>query len=574
MKFIKLKENKAPATQFHPSFYYNNIDKLDNAGFILGKNIVVLDFDNDNSNENNIIEFIEKEYPTLTVKTNRGKHFYYRIPEKYTIKRNADLISCLGFQCDYLTGEKAYAVVKQKGKIRETNKPFNINNMALLPKELLPLKLGKKLSGMNTGDGRNNGLFAHLLAVRESYPEIDIKLLAKNINNNIFTKSMDKQELNNIIKSALKKDLNTNSKKELKYSNLYDLQEKELPPIIYYVENLISQGLTLICGSPKVGKSWLSLDMGISICEGRNFLGFKTRKCDVLYLALEDNENRLQTRTNIVLGNRKAPKGFHYSINCDDIENGLLDELENILKKEPNIKVIIVDTMQKIRSLYKGNNTYGQDYKEIGKIKSLADKHGISIILIHHLKKGFEGDVFDKVSGTNGITGTADTTIILNKENRNKEDTILSVVGRDVEYNQYVLRFNKNNCTWKLISTYEEREEEYEKDDYYNNPIIQLIRKHVTINKGTWKTTYIEMQSLLVQEYSDVIDTTINKTRLKNYIPLLKRFDNIIFYADPIPKGKKRIVVFKKVDFVENVEDYNTNSTKTTNSTKNIGGNV
>lgn len=563
MHFIKINNQKRPLTPFDPKYYSDDYNRWNNSAFIIGNDVIILDFDGDNPNDKSIMDYIEKEYPTLIVKTTRGKHFYYKMPKKYRFPKSVDAKSCLGFQCDYLTGEKTPAIVKLNGKVREMNKSFSYDNMAILPEELYPLKKAKKLSGMDEGDGRNNGLFAHLVAVRESFPDIDINTLANNINNHIFSKKLDKRELKGIINSAKKKDIKVNKKREISYSSFEELQNRQLPPIIYYVDSLIPQGLTLICSLPKIGKSWMALDMGISIASGMPIMGFKTHQAGVLYLALEDSENRLQDRTNKILDGKKAPKDFIYSIRCDDLDNGLIDELEEIKKKEPQVKVIIIDTLQKVRSLYRGNNNYGNDYKELSKLKEFADKYSMSIILIHHLKKGHEGDVFEKVSGTNGITGTADTTIVLEKEDRANEETILSVVGRDVEFQKYVIRFNKETFKWHKISTYEEMQDELEKEDYYNNPVVQIILSKVKENNGMWKTTCKELEEELFNNYSNIIDTTINQKRLSSLKKRLLKYDGITYFMYG-PKAGKRDLVFKKsVDSVESVDD-STNSTIST----------
>ena len=273
MNFIKINNKKRPVTPFDKKFYSNNYNQWNNVGFIIGKDIIVLDFDGDNDNEDKIVDYIEKTYPTLTIKTTRGKHFYYKMPSNHSFSKVIDGISCLGFQCDYLTGEKSIATIKIDGKLREMNMPFSEDNISLLPEELYPLKKGKKLSGMNNGDGRNNSLYAHLLAIRESFPEIDINTLSKEINSNIFAKSLDKDEISGIVKSAKKKKIKIKSeKKSIVFSSFEELRCKNLPPSTYYVDKLIPQGLTLICSLPKIGKSWLALDMGISIASGKPFM--------------------------------------------------------------------------------------------------------------------------------------------------------------------------------------------------------------------------------------------------------------------------------------------------------------
>lgn len=320
-------------TKFNPTYYKDNYNCWNNVGFIIGNNIIVLDFDGDNINENQITEYIENKYPTLIVKTTRGKHFYYKMPHDYQLKKQVDGLSCLGFQCDYLTGDKCIATIKLNGQLREMNREFNVDNIPFLPEELYPLRKAKKLSGMKDEDGRNNSLYAHLLSVREQFPQIDINELANTINSNIFAKKLDNNELNELVKSATKKDVTGQQRKGIKYSNMNELQNKNLPPIVFYIDGFIPQGLTILCSSPKMGKNWMALNMGLSISRGTPFMGFKTIQSKVLYLAFEDSENRLQSRTNKLLKDQIAPADFLYAIQCDDISNGLIEELEDIKKE-------------------------------------------------------------------------------------------------------------------------------------------------------------------------------------------------------------------------------------------------
>ena len=104
----------------------------------------------------------------------------------------------------------------------------------------------------------------------------------------------------------------------------------------------------------KCGKSWFALDLCLSICNGTPFLGFNTKKSGCLYLALEDSYNRLKERMNKLLNNNEAPTDFIYSINCDDLKSGFIPQIERFLDTHKNIKVIIIDTLQKI--MYNSNN--------------------------------------------------------------------------------------------------------------------------------------------------------------------------------------------------------------------------
>ena len=258
----------------------------------------------------------------------------------------------------------------------------------------------------------------------------------------------------------------------------YDLLGMELEMPYTVVENMICQGLTILSGDPKVGKSWLCLDLCNSICNEEQFLGFNTNKCDCSYFALEDSENRLQSRLKEITERKDTLKNFHLQISCSPLDEGLLEELENHLKEFPNVKLIIIDTLQKVRETKSnGNNAYSQDYSEMTKIKSFADEHKICIVLIHHLKKGQEDDVFNKVNGSNGIIGAADTIIVLSKI-KGKKEVLFSIEGRDVEYNEKLLIFNKETLKWKVTCDDLEVEEDKKDIDIYNgNPIVKTIKK-------------------------------------------------------------------------------------------------
>lgn len=567
MQFIPLKNDKSPnVIAISPEYYQTTFDNLENAGLILGEDIIVLDFDNDNISENIICDYIDANYPTLCVKTKRGKHFYYKMPSEYHFKKNSDVISVLGFQCDYLTGKNAYAVIKLDGKTRKMNKELTFDNLPELPLPLYPLYKAKdNLTGMLNGDGRNNNLYKHLLLVKETYPEININEVANIINNVIFEDKLKKRELNNIIKSAIKKETNKIKNKDkinnIQYATAKSLQDKDLPPITFYVDGLIPQGLTLICSLPKIGKSWMALDLCLSISRGMPFLGFKTLKTGCLYLALEDSEHRLKNRLNKVLNGDTAPDNFIYATRCDDIENGLINEIKNIIKKEPYIKVIVIDTLQKIRSDYNGKNNYANDYKEVGTIKDFADDNGLAIILIHHLKKGNDSDIFGKVSGTNGITGTADTTIVLDRQNRYDKETILSITGRDVEQNQYILNFNKESCKWQMISSYEEKIIKDELEEYNNNPLVDTIKTLVNENNGKWAGSLKELGMEQQKLYSNLIDSKVKNSMIDPIKPLLKKYDDIGYYttANPVKNnltGKsERQKVFYKMPIKKDVEN-------------------
>lgn len=337
-----------------------------------------------------------------------------------------------------------------------------------------------------------------------------------------------------------------NKIQDLEYISAIELQNKDLPPTVYYVDKLLPQGLNLICSVPKLGKSWLALDLCLSICNGTTFLNFKTKQAGCLYLALEDSYNRLKGRMNKLLNDKLAPSNFIYAINCNDLKNGFVNQIESFLNSHKDIKVIIIDTLQKIRSDSKNNNAYSHDYKELSMIKKLADEKGLCIILIHHLKKGTTNDPFERVSGTNGVTGTVDTTFVLDKKYRNDDETYMSVVGRDVEYNEYILKFNKDTCKWSMISTVDKYQEKCQKDTYYNNTLVDTIKTLVSENNGSWTGTLKSINDKHNELYTYKYASSERKLRedLNQLCPMLLLIDKIKFIPCKTPQGGKRLQQF------------------------------
>ena len=197
-----------------------------------------------------------------------------------------------------------------------------------------------------------------------------------------------------------------------------DLQLASIPPIQFLVAGLLPEGTSLVCAASKIGKSWMVLDMGLSIASGEKFLGRDTHQCGVLYLALEDSIGRLQNRMNKILRGAPAPSQFYFSTEAPNLDDGLLDLLGDILDKQPEIKLVIIDTLQKIRGrALPREGAYEMDYRHMAAVKTYTDKRGVSVLFVHHIRKmRDDGDPFNMISGTNGIMGAADTAWIISKD--------------------------------------------------------------------------------------------------------------------------------------------------------------
>lgn len=256
-----------------------------------------------------------------------------------------------------------------------------------------------------------------------------------------------------------------------------EIMQLDLKPLEPVIKNLLYPGFSILAGAPKVGKSWQCMDIALSVCNGNDFLGFETNKSGVLYLALEDSLNRIKDRMKKVLGeNQIAPDNFHIATNCNAIDQGFLTELQNTINENPDIKLIIIDTLQKIRGTQdKREPWYASDYKEVAKLKKFADFNKVCILAIHHLRKQKDSDPFNQIAGSTGITGAADTMIVLSKIDNGNGEVMMSVTGRDVDYMETVIKFNKETFKWEVASQASDYEDYKKQLDYKNNPIVKTL---------------------------------------------------------------------------------------------------
>ena len=243
---------------------------------------------------------------------------------------------------------------------------------------------------------------------------------------------------------------------------LLEFEERVSP-----VENLITEGLTLLCGASKIGKSWFVLSLCCAVSSGRPFLGRKTQQGPVLYLALEDSAERLQYRLK-ALGENPTDD-FQYRLKVNTVGMGLLDDLEQWVGLwKP--KLIIVDTLQKVRDMTPSRtNLYAEDYRLMGQLKAFADKHRLALVLVHHLNKGRDvADPFDRISGSTGLMGAADTSIILYRE-RGSELATLAYTGRDVWGDDVSLRMCDGR--WTVVG-----KDTVEREVYEDHPITRTVK--------------------------------------------------------------------------------------------------
>ena len=202
----------------------------------------------------------------------------------------------------------------------------------------------------------------------------------------------------------------------------------------------------MLAGAPKVGKSWLVLQLCMQIAKGEPFWDMKTQASDVLYLALEDSLQRLQRRL-LTFTAEPSPR-LHIGLSCSPLSGELKKELTRFVIDHPLTRLIVIDTFQMVRGNVQ-QVSYANDYAQTSELKKLADSLNICILLVHHTRKMADSDHFNEISGTNGIAGCADTLLVLTKEKRADRKALLSCTGRDIEDLELELELDRLSCRWR-----------------------------------------------------------------------------------------------------------------------------
>lgn len=233
---------------------------------------------------------------------------------------------------------------------------------------------------------------------------------------------------------------------------LIDAQELLLMPLDetpFLVEDIIPGGVNILAGDEKSGKSWMMLQLAISIATDRDFLDHHVDQGKVLYLSLEDTYARIQKRA-FKLTDEIGYGRILMGIQSGTLDSDLMEQLNDTVTNSPGIKLIIIDTLQLIRGSGK-DLSYANDYSDVAKLKDFAREHELSVFLVHHLRKqGDAHNIFNRLNGTKGINGAVDTMFILDKESEYSNRATLYVKGRDIQPIEMQIEFR--DCKWELLS--------------------------------------------------------------------------------------------------------------------------
>jgi hypothetical protein len=269
--------------------------------------------------------------------------------------------------------------------------------------------------------------------------------------------------------------------------------------------------------------------MCLRIASGGEFFGYKTRRSGVLYLALEDSMRRLKDRLESILEGADAPGNFYLATAARSIDSGLSDQITGHIESHPDTKLVIIDIFEKVRSSStRFASAYAMDYKDMTALKSFADEYGICVLVIHHNRKAIDiSDVYNSISGTNGIMGAADTIWVMQRENREDARTKLHMTGRDVESRCLIVE--KDGCKWRMVGTAEEENERIKRSAYDNDPAVRTIKallkespSGINISAGDF---FVEMDNR-IGDYGGFTPAKLGKHFI-NIAHLLVKYDGI-----------------------------------------------
>ena len=231
-----------------------------------------------------------------------------------------------------------------------------------------------------------------------------------------------------------------------------ELLRKNLPAPFCPVRGLLAEGVTILAALPKRGKTWLALNIALGVAEGKPIIGgYETCKADVLYLALDDSERRFQDRLTKLLGGEPPPEGLRFAFEWPLVKDGGLDELEREFQANPNLRLVIIDILARIKDSDRtGGGVYQMEHDFIKPIKALAYKHHVAIMLVHHLSKGEFGDSILKISGSTGLSGAVDASWVL-ESGTIGDCTDLVIDSKDVQSDELTLEFDQETGMWTVV---------------------------------------------------------------------------------------------------------------------------
>ena len=355
---------------------------------------------------------------------------------------------------------------------------------------------------------------------------------------NAVVGATEEQQISKNVTQIIPEDLDGNNTKPTETSammgglevlSMTELYDSSFEPRVPVVDGLLNSGTYIFAGAPKVGKSFFMAQLAYHVAMGIPLWDYPVRQGSVLYLALEDDYARLQQRLAMMFGDESTDK-LYFAVKSKTIKDGLAEQMECFVREHKDARLIIIDTLQRIRESDGDKVSYGSDYDNMTPLKEFSDKTGVAIIVVHHTRKMAADDVCETISGTNGLLGAVDGALILYKKKRTSSEATLDIIGRDQQEQELTLERDLETCVWKKVKA--------ETDLFVPkvDEVLELISHFITKENPSWEGTSSELIEVvpgladLIQSNTLVRRLNINRGKLRKdyniyYQPLQRKSD-------------------------------------------------
>ena len=298
----------------------------------------------------------------------------------------------------------------------------------------------------------------------------------------------------------------------LQVISMTELYDTVYPPREPIVDGFLYAGTHLFVGAPKVGKSFFMAQLAYHVAMGIPLWEYPVRRGTVLYMALEDDYARLQKRLSVMFGVESADN-LYFATKAKTLNEGLNKELEDFIADHKDVRLIIVDTLQKVREACGDRYSYANDYEIVARLKAFSDKYNICLLAVHHTRKLESEDSFDMISGTNGLLGAADGAFIMQKKKRTDNEAALDVVGRDQPDQELLIEFDREKCIWNF------KKAETQLWKKPKDPLLESISGILDEGRREWKGAASELIQLLQMEIQpNVLTRKLNISAERLYV--------------------------------------------------------
>jgi hypothetical protein len=234
-----------------------------------------------------------------------------------------------------------------------------------------------------------------------------------------------------------------------------ELMAMEIPPLRWIIESILPEGLSILVGRQKLGKSQLALNMAVAVEIGGTFLGYRVPSPGaVLYLDLELGQRRVRHRLDGMFpsaGQRPPLTHLHWfmpnsGVAFPQLGKDFYARLDEWRAAAVNPRLIIIDIIANVMPRpEKGLNSYQAENKMLAPLRDYANQHGIAIVMVHHTKQGDRNDPLEKASGSNAMTSVPNQNMVLDGK---EDDPIATLYMRGHDVDERRLAIRRDNLGW------------------------------------------------------------------------------------------------------------------------------